>query len=61
MSLIRDLNELDRLFNKYNLVSVTLYAKMKLIQRKQVYRMIHDNRLQVIRLGGTQFVITEKH
>ena len=57
----RDLNNLEHLFRKYNLVSVTIYAKIKGRQRKQIYRMIEDGRLMTIRLGGTQFIITPKY
>lgn len=52
-----DLITIERLFKKYRLLPITLYAKVKGVTRATVYNRIKRNDLRVVTFGGIKFVI----
>ena len=57
----RDLNRIEELFEKYELTTVTLYAKRNQMTRKTVYNKIHKGKLKMVTFGGTNFILGKKY
>jgi len=57
----RDLNRIEELFEKYELTTVTLYAKRNQMTRKTVYNKIDKGKLKMVTFGGTNFILGKKY